>query len=53
MIIEVLIYFSYFSLKPYVETPHLNEMVQMRGHNICFYAKLTKSIPNYHQILLI
>ena len=28
-----------FSLKPYVVTPHLNcldEMVQMRGHNICF-----------------
>ena len=29
--------FSYFSLKPYVVTPHLNhliEMVQMRGHNV-------------------
>ena len=23
----------------------------MRGHNICFYAELTKIIPNYHQIL--
>ena len=46
--------FSYFSLKPYVVTPHLNrldEAVQMRGHNICFYAELTKIIPNYHQTL--
>ena len=34
--------------------PHLNhliETVQMRAHNICFYAELTKIIPNYHQIL--
>ena len=34
-------------------TPHLNrlvETVQMRGHNICFYAEL-KNISNYHQIL--
>ena len=34
--------------------PHLNrlnEMVQMRGHNVSFYAGLTKIIPNYHQIL--
>ena len=46
--------FSYFSLKPYVATPHLNRLiktVQMRGHNICFYAELTKIIPNYPQIL--
>ena len=31
--------FSYFSMKPYVVTPHLNclvKTVQMRGHNICF-----------------
>ena len=31
-------------------TPHLNrliETVQMRGHNICFHAELTKIIPNY------
>ena len=43
--------FSYFSLKPYVVTPHLNhliEMVQMRGHNIYFYAELTKIIPYFH-----
>ena len=45
--------FSYFLWKLYVVTPHLNrliETVQMRGHNICFYAELTKIIPNYHQI---
>ena len=43
--------FSYFSLKLYVVTPHLNrlvEMVQMRGHKVCFCAELTKIIPNYH-----
>ena len=41
--------FSYFKLKPYVVTPHLNcliETVQMRGQ--WFYAELTKIIPNYH-----
>ena len=27
----------------------LNETVQMRGHNVYFYAELTKIIPNYHQ----
>ena len=46
--------FSYFSSKPYVVTPHLNrlhETVQMRYHNIRFYAKLTKIIHNYHQTL--
>ena len=46
--------FSYFSLKPYVVTPHLNrldETVQMRGHDIRFYAELTKTFPKYHQIL--
>ena len=51
MIIEDI--FSHFSSKPYDVTPHLNrlnETVQMRGHNICFYAKLTEIIPNYHQI---
>ena len=40
------------SLKPYVVTPHLNrliETVQMRGHNIRFYAKLTKNFSYYHQ----
>ena len=35
-------------------TPHLNrldETFQMRGHNVWFYAELTKILPNYHQIL--
>ena len=35
-------------------TPHLSrlvETVQMWGHDICFYAELTKIIPNYHKIL--
>ena len=46
--------FSYFSSKPYFVTPHLNRIiqaVQMRVNSICFYAELTKIIPNYHQIL--
>ena len=49
-------YFSYFSLKTYVVTYHLNcliETVQMRGHNIYFCAEMTKIVPNYHQVLLI
>ena len=36
---------SHFSSKPYVVTTHLNhpiEIVQIRGHNICFGAELTK-----------
>ena len=31
----------------------LVEKIQMRAHNICFYAELTKIIPNYHQICLL
>ena len=34
-------HFFSFSLKPYVVTPHpnrLDEPIQMRGHNVCFYA---------------
>ena len=53
IIIEIFIFF-YSSLKPYVVTPHLNHLiktVQMRCHNICFYAELSKLIPNYQQIL--
>ena len=49
-----MIFFLYFSSKPYVVTPHLNrliEMVQMRGKNISFYGELTKIIPSYLQIL--
>ena len=30
---------------------HLVKMVQIRGHNICFYTELTKMIPNYPHIL--
>ena len=49
----LMIFFSYCSSKPYVVTPHLNRVktVQMRGHNIYFYAELKKIIPNSHQIL--
>ena len=50
----LMIFFSYFSLKPYVVTPHLKgliETVQMRGHNLCFYPDLIEIIPNFHQIL--
>ena len=46
-----MIIFPYFSSKPYVVTPHLNrlnETIQMRGHNICLYAELTKIIPLGH-----
>ena len=34
---------------------HLNhlETVQMRGHKVCFYAELTKIIPNYHKYSLL
>ena len=35
-------------MTPYLN--HLIETVQLRGHNIHFYAELTKIIPNYHQI---
>ena len=34
--------FSYFLLKPHVETPHLNclvETVQVGGNNACFNAE--------------
>ena len=37
--------FSYFSLKPYVVSPHLNrlvETVQIRGNNICFMESSQK-----------
>ena len=51
---EYLMIIFLVSSKPYVVTPHLNcliKTVQMRDHNICFYAELIKIIPNYHQIL--
>ena len=50
---ECLTIFFIFSDKSYVVTPHLNslvETVQMRSHNIRFYAELTKIIPYYQQI---
>ena len=31
--------------------PSRRETVQMKGHNKCFCAEMTKNIPNYHQIL--
>ena len=37
-------------MKTYIVTPHLNcldETVQMRGHNMSFYAELTKIIIKY------
>ena len=37
MIVKLKDNFSYFSMKPYV----------VRGHSICFYAKLTKIIIKY------
>ena len=40
--------FCYFCTKTYVMIPHLNRLdktVQMKGHNICFYAEMTKIIP--------
>ena len=50
----LMIFFSYFSSKPYVVTPHLNRLVQtvqMRGHNICSDSALTIVIPNYRRIV--
>ena len=40
--------FSYFSLKPYVVTPHLNhlvERVRMRGRNIMLLCRINKNYP--------
>ena len=28
----------------------LVEMVQLKGHSMCFYVELTKNIPDYDQI---
>ena len=45
-----MIRFSFFSLKPYVVTPHLNrliETVQMRGSQHMFLCRINK---NYHQL---
>ena len=42
-----------YMLLPLIKTVSLSliETVQMRGHNIWFYAELTKKFPNHHQIL--
>ena len=40
--------FAFYLMKPYVVTPYLNSLhntVQMKGHNIHFYAELTKKFP--------
>ena len=40
--------FFYFSMKTYVVTPHqnhLNEMVLMMGHKICFNGEIWPVIP--------
>ena len=44
---------EYLMILFHIETIGLVKTVQMRGHNIRFYAKLTKIIPNYHQILVL
>ena len=36
---------------PSSELSLLVETVQMKGHNIWFYAEFTKIIPNYHYLL--
>ena len=36
----------------FIELNRFVETVQMRGHNICLCAELTKIIPNYHQCFL-
>ena len=49
MIIEG--YFSYFSSKPYIVTPHLNRLdgtVQMRVENICFMQSKTRAVTRQH-----
>ena len=51
--------FSYFSLEPYVVTPHLNclvQTVQVRGNNICYYtenySELSPGTPSYLELCL-
>ena len=44
--------YSYFSVKPYVVIPHPNRLVgSYEGSQHMFLTKLTKIIPNYHQVL--
>ena len=50
--------FSYFSMKPYDVTPHLNRLiatVQMRSHNITRIAKnypLSSKTPSYLELCI-
>ena len=42
--------FSYYSVKPYVVTPHLNclvETVQMRGHNLWLTRRFIFGLTTY------
>ena len=43
-----------FPQKHYVVTPHLKclEADQMRDHNICFYAELTKTMYDDNKIIV-
>ena len=50
------IFFSYFSIKTYVVTPHKNrlgETVLMVGHKICFYGEICLIIPKLSLLLLL
>ena len=50
----IIIFFLILIKTIYIMTPHLSRLVktvQMRDHNLCFYAELPKSIPYYHEIL--
>ena len=49
-------FFSYFALKLYVLTPHMNRLVgtiHMRGLNICLNEELTKVSFNYDKYFLL
>ena len=50
MIISLISHGSQYDVTPHLN--HLIEMVQMRGHNICFYAELTKNYPKLSPKLL-
>ena len=45
------IFFSFFSTKTYIVTPHLNRIVEtvlMRAHNEYLKGKIRKSISKFH-----
>ena len=37
--------FSYFSFEPYVVTPHLNRLIEMRGAQQRFLWRIDKNYP--------